>query len=230
MDSLPYGQALFPWSVGNARSARIPPGRIPPFRHGAYTELEGINLGDADGSQGFPGTAVRDTRGHDWYATGKLIFTELMIGIGFEDSAPTEYRDWRGEVESLTRADLLNNGDARVARQHLLRTARKSAELDACGGGGALLCLAVFGRQNRRRTLHTELERAYPQWSGAPEGLASPQTTVVSEPGTTGKHNSGKDTGKSIALSTERRKRRKRDGEEFGIAVSAAGSSHTWIF
>lgn len=94
---------------------------------------------------------VRDTRAHDWYASGTLTFTELLIGIGLDDSAPTEYRNWRGEVLSLTREELRNNADAQFARRHVLRTARKSAELGACCGfGGAVLCLVLFRRQDRR--------------------------------------------------------------------------------
>ena len=39
------------------------------------------------------------------------------------------------------------NGNALVARNHLLRTARKAAGLGAwCGLGGALLCLTLFRR------------------------------------------------------------------------------------
>ena len=33
---------------------------------------------------------VRDTTGHEWYAAGKLTFTEILIEAGFDDRAPTE--------------------------------------------------------------------------------------------------------------------------------------------
>lgn len=90
---------------------------------------------------------ARDTTGHDWYAARKLTVAELLIRAGFDGSAPTEYRTWRGEVVTLTRGGLGNNGDAWVARDRLLRTARESAELGAwCGFGGALLCLALIRR------------------------------------------------------------------------------------
>ena len=151
---------------------------------------------------------VRDTREHDWYATGKLTLTELLIGIGFDDSAVTEYRDRWGDVLSLTRADLADNDDAWYARRYLLRTARRAAELGACCGfGGALLCLALFGRQDRRQTLRPGPEPASRQWPGTPEGSASPQTTAVSAPQPAGARDCGKGTGQSGARSTERRKR-----------------------
>ena len=147
---------------------------------------------------------VRDTTEHDWYATGKLTLTELMIVIGFDGSVVTEYRDWRGEVESLTRADLRINADARVARRHLLRTARKAAELGACCGlGGALLCLAVFGRQAWRQT---PLPAPEP-----PVRSAEDQAQGFIEPDPAGARDSGNGGGKSGARSTERPTRRKRN-------------------
>lgn len=98
---------------------------------------------------------MRDTTGHDWYATRKLTLAELPFGIGFDDSAKTEYRNWRGEVLSLTREELRHNADALFARRHVLRTARKAAELGACCGfGGPLLCLVLFRRQDRRWPQH----------------------------------------------------------------------------
>ena len=93
---------------------------------------------------------VRDTTGHDWYAIGKLTLTELMIGIGFDESARTEYRTSRDEVLSLTRAELTYNGNALLARWRVLRTARKAAELGACCGlGGAVLWFWLIVGQNR---------------------------------------------------------------------------------
>lgn len=131
---------------------------------------------------------ARDTRSHDWYATGKLTPTELLIGIGFDDSAPTEYQTSTGEVLSLTRADLRYNGNALVARGHLLYTARKAAELGACCGfGGALLCLVLFRRPGGgHRTRRPAQEPASAQRPDPGERLASPQETVVSVPAPVG--------------------------------------------
>ena len=154
---------------------------------------------------------VRDTTGHDWYGTGKLFVTQLMIGIGFDDSVETEYRNWRGEVESLTRADLIRNADARVARAHLLRTARKAAELGACCGlGGALMCLAPFGRQGRRRTgrLAHEPVMSIREPPGYPP---DPSAQRPPGPEPAGARDAGKGAGKIV----ERRKRRKRNYERW---------------
>ena len=150
---------------------------------------------------------LRDTTEHDWYATGKLALTKLMIGIGFDDSVLTEYRNWRGEVLSLTRAEMLANGDARVGRGHLLRTARKAAELGACCGlGGALLCLAPFGRQGRRQTgrLAHEPTASIREPPGYPPDPPA-QRPLGPEPA------GARDTGKGAGKTAERRKRRKRN-------------------
>ena len=96
---------------------------------------------------------VRDTTGHDWYAAGKLTLTEILIEIGFDERAPTEYRTVGGAILTVTRDDLKFNGEALLARDRLLATAVDAAELGAwCGLGGALLCLVLIGR----------LERDYP--------------------------------------------------------------------
>ena len=88
---------------------------------------------------------ARDTTGHDWYATGKLTLTELLTGLGFDDRAPVEYRTRAGAMVTLTRDGLMYNGEALLARDHVLRTAAKAAGIGAwCGLGGALLCLALF--------------------------------------------------------------------------------------
>ena len=154
---------------------------------------------------------VRDTTGHDWYATGKLGLTKLMIGIGFDGSVLTEYRNWRGEVESLTRADVLVNGDARVARGHLLRTARKAAELgNCCGLGGALLCLAPFGRQGRGRSPRLTHESAV-LIREPPVHPPDPPAQRPPGPEPAGARDAGKGTEKT----GERRKRRKRNYERW---------------
>ena len=97
---------------------------------------------------------ARDTTGHDWYAAGKLTLTELLTELGFDDRAPVEYRTTDGAVVTLTRDGLMYNGDALLARDHLLRTAAKAAGLGAwCGLGGALLCLAISRRPKDERRL-----------------------------------------------------------------------------
>ena len=86
-----------------------------------------------------------DTTGHDWYAAGKLTLAELLTGLGFDDRAPVEYRTRAGSVVTLTRDGLMYNGDALLARDHVLQTAAKAARFGAlCGLGGAVLCLALF--------------------------------------------------------------------------------------
>ena len=97
---------------------------------------------------------VRDTTGHDWYAAGKLTFTEILIEAGFDDRAPTEYRTADDTVLTLSRDDLKFNGEALLARDHLLRTAVNAAELGAwCGFAGALLCLVLIQRLERGRPI-----------------------------------------------------------------------------
>ncbi|MDE0030319.1 MAG: hypothetical protein OXU42_13070 [Deltaproteobacteria bacterium] len=85
------------------------------------------------------------TTGHDWYATGKLTLAELLTGLGFDDRTPVEYRTRAGSMVTLTRDGLMYNGEALLARDHVLQTAAKAARFGAwCGLGGALLCLALF--------------------------------------------------------------------------------------
>ena len=143
---------------------------------------------------------VRHTTEHDRYATGKLTLTELTIGIGFDGSVVTEYRDWRGEVESLTRAELMDNADARFARRYLLRTARKGAELGAsCGLGAALLCLVVLGRRAWRQSQPPKPEPPVRPSADQPREPASPPPAV--------ERSRGQVAGKYSERSAERRKR-----------------------
>ena len=56
----------------------------------------------------------------------------------------------RSGRNAFTRDDLNYNGEALLARDHLLRTAADAAELGAwCGFGGALLCLVLIRRRER---------------------------------------------------------------------------------
>ena len=66
---------------------------------------------------------VRDTTDHDWYATGKLSLTEILIRIGFDERAETQYRTSDGEILTLTRHDLMFNGNALLARDWIFFTA-----------------------------------------------------------------------------------------------------------
>ena len=126
---------------------------------------------------------ARDTREHDWYATGKLTLTELLTGLGFDDRAPVEYRTRAGPVVTLTRDGLMYKGEALLARDHLLRTAAKAAEFGAwCGFGGALLCLAIFRRpEDERQRRRAEARARFAPPAVRPELLA-PQPTAGNPP------------------------------------------------
>ena len=114
---------------------------------------------------------ARDATEHDWYATGKLTLTEFLTGLGFDDRAPVEYRKRDGAVVTLTRDGLMYNGEALLARDHLLRTAGKAAGLGAwCGLGGALLCLALFRRPEDEGGFRPAATR--PEHSQRPEARA----------------------------------------------------------
>ncbi len=99
---------------------------------------------------------VRDTTGHDWYASRKLTFAELLIAFDFDERVSVEYRKRYGTVVTLTRGDLVDNGDALLARDHLRRTAAGALELGAfCGFVSALLCVALMRlSQNAERVRH----------------------------------------------------------------------------
>lgn len=95
---------------------------------------------------------ARDTTGHDWHATYKLYRAEILLGLYFDPRAPVAYRTRKGEEVTLARGDLTFSGEALLARDYLLRTAKRSAELGAwCGLGGALLCLVLLGLQRVER-------------------------------------------------------------------------------
>ena len=59
----------------------------------------------------------------------------------------------KGAEVTLARGDLVFSGEALLARDHLLRTAKQAAELGAwCGLGGALICLVLVRRQEDERS------------------------------------------------------------------------------
>ena len=123
---------------------------------------------DPDVGAGVRVALARETTGHDWYATGKLSLTELLTGLGFDDRAPVEYRTRDGEVMTLTRDGFKHNGDALLARDHVLRTGANAAELGAwCGFGGAMLFLALLRRPKD--------ERRFRRAASAPERFQRPE-------------------------------------------------------
>ena len=137
----------------------------------------------------FAVTLARDTTEHDRYAAGKLTLTELVTGLGFDDRAPVEYRTRDGAVVTLTREGLMHNGDALLARNHLLRTAAKAAGLGAwCGLGGVLLGLVLCLRpedewQHRRAAPGPEhLQRPEARARFAPPVAPSAVSALVPAP------------------------------------------------
>lgn len=157
---------------------------------------------------------ARDTRGHDWYASAKLSWAEILLGLNFDPHAPVTYRTGKGEEVALARGDLIFSGEALVARNHLVRTAKRSAELGVwCGLGGALMCLVLLGLQRVERGGQPESsaprrERpgfiAPAQAAKAPvrtpaEGPPGPDTPPPLKPGP-----AGKDRGKAAPARRER--------------------------
>lgn len=100
-----------------------------------------------------------DTTAHDWGATGKLYWAEILLTLGFDHKAPVRYRTREDKEVDIARGDLLFNGEALLARDHLFRTAKRGAWIGAwCGLGAALMCLVLV------RWLEDELgERRTPQ-------------------------------------------------------------------
>ena len=95
---------------------------------------------------------ARDTTGHDWHATYKLYWAEILLALYFNPRAQVTYRTRKGEEVTIARGDLTFSGEALLARDYLLRTAKRSAELGAwCGLGAALLCLILLGLQRDER-------------------------------------------------------------------------------
>ncbi len=100
---------------------------------------------------------VRDTTGHDWHASGKLLWAEILLALHFDPRTPMAYRTRKGAEVTLARGELALSGEALLARDRLLRTAKQAAELGAwCGFGAALMCLALLwcheAERGERRT------------------------------------------------------------------------------
>lgn len=120
---------------------------------------------------------VRDTTGHDWGASGKLLWAEILLTLHFDPRAPVKYRTRDGKEVTLPRGELAFKGEALLARDHLLRTAKRSAELGAwCGFAAALMCLALVwcheAELGERRTPR-EPPRTRPG-SGSPTPVCTP--------------------------------------------------------
>ena len=116
-------------------------------------------------------TLARDTTGHDWYAAARLTAAELLIAIGFDETAPTGYRTAAGAVETVSRYGLTVSLEARWAREDILAAARDGAVLGALSGlGGALLCLALVRRSRE--------ERPAPPLAGPRAAASAPETAA----------------------------------------------------
>ena len=124
---------------------------------------------------------VRDTTGHDWHASGKLFWAETLLALHFDPRAPVRYRTRKGAEVTLPRGELLFNGEALLARDRLLHTAKGAAGLGAwCGFGGALLCLALVwcyeAERGDRRTPQEPRRRSPGSASPTPEAMAPVRT------------------------------------------------------
>ena len=120
---------------------------------------------------------ARGTTGHDWHASGKLFWAETLLALHFDPRTQVRYRTREGAEVTLPRGKLLFKGEALLARDRLLHTAKRSAELGAwCGLGAALMCLVLV------RWLEDELgERRTPRepprtrpGSGSPTPVRTP--------------------------------------------------------
>ena len=119
---------------------------------------------------------ARDTTGHDWHASGKLFWAETLLALHFDPRTQVKYRTREGKEVTIARGDLTFSGDALLARDSLLHTAKRSAELGAWWGfGGALLCLVlVWCHEAKRgeRCTSREASRMRPG-SGSPTPVAT---------------------------------------------------------
>ena len=123
----------------------------------------------------------RDTTGHDWGATGKLFRAETLLALGFDPRAQVRYRTRGGKEVTIARGDLALSGEALLARDYLLRTAKRAAELGAwCGLGAALMCLALVRllehERGERRTPREPRRREPGSGSPAPAAMAPVRT------------------------------------------------------
>ena len=127
---------------------------------------------------------ARDTTGHDWYAAAKLTVADLMIGVGFGEDAPIEFRNADGVVETVTRSGLTDRYRVRWAREDILKAAWEGATLGAVSGfGGALLCFVLVWRSmDDRRGRRSTSEPAPEPRREARERLASSNERPMSEP------------------------------------------------
>ena len=129
---------------------------------------------------------ARDTTDHDWHATYKLYWAEILLGLYFDPRAPVTYRTRKGEEVTLARGDLTFSGEALLARDHLLRTAKRSAELGAwCGLGGALLCqilLALQGVERGSRPAPPAPPRERPGFMAPMQAAKAPVRTQAVRP------------------------------------------------
>ena len=131
---------------------------------------------------------ARDTTGHDWHATGKLFLAEILLALNFDPRAQVKYRTREGAEVTLARGELAFSGEALLARDHLLRTARRAAELGAwCGIGGALVCLVLVRRQEdergERRTSPEPSRRRPGSGVSTPVATAPVRAPAVRPPG-----------------------------------------------
>ncbi len=87
---------------------------------------------------------ARDTTSHDWHASGKLFWAETLLALHFDPRTQVKFRTREGEEVTIARSDLTFSGEALLARDRLLHTAKRSDELGAwCGFAAALMCLML---------------------------------------------------------------------------------------
>ena len=156
---------------------------------------------------------ARDTRGHDWYASAKLSWAEILLGLNFDPHAPVTYRTGKGEEVTLDRGDLIFSGEALVARDYLLRTAKRATWLGAwCGLGAALMCLMLLGLQrvaHEGRPESSARPRERPGFMAPRQPAAAPVRTPAEGPGPDAPPPlkpgpAGKDRGKAAPARRER--------------------------
>ena len=154
---------------------------------------------------------ARDTRGHDWHATYKLYRAEILLALNFDARAQVTYRTREGAETTLARGELAFSGEALLARDHLLRTAKGAAELGAwCGLGGALMCLILLALQRVEcggRPESPAPPRERPGFMAPAQAAKTPVHPQADRPpGPDAPQPAGKDRGKGAAA-PERRER-----------------------